>query len=711
MQRSISVSNTSGLPGQNGPNDPGISIKDIIRVLRARAVLIFGCALACVLCSLIYLRMTRPLYEGTATVRIDPSRASSLGLSDLGVAGGSDADSDLHTEIAVLKSDGVALRTLRALPAPVFQSLTGVSQTTAAMPQDVAALSASQQKILNALKGNTEAKPIEGTSLISVSVRAADPRTAADVTNALVNAYIIQSFTSRDNSVTELKAWLSAQMATLKNQVDSAQRKLADFQEANNIIGIAGAGADGNTVTDRLRILNQSLATAQSDRIEKEARLRAASNADPSVLATLFPDPTLNALQTSQVQLQSRAAELSSKFGPKYPPLAEINKQLSTLDAEVAKSENEVRKRLQQEFDASKATQDMLQKEYDDQTRIAYGINRNQAEYAVLQGDVTTSRELYDVLRRKMEQASVDADVNGLKTVRVDSSPVPTNPVEPKQLLIIVGGAILGLFAGVVAAFVGEASSDRLQTRSQVQRELGLPVLGMLPRSARGDDELPMIQRSSSKDAEAYRLLRSVLLALSPNPVKKIFISSALPEEGASAVAGNLAVSLAQTGYRTLLVDSDLRSPSLHQLFSVDNTSGLSTSLLNPESIAGFVQPVTSLTNLTLLPAGPSITFPAERLCSDAFSALMAEWEKAYDFVVIHSAPLLVVSDGICLARTAEAVLLVARHGTTHLQSLDRARLLLESVGVGVSGIVVDEVPQANLESDTYGKVADAYFA
>jgi succinoglycan biosynthesis transport protein ExoP len=694
--------------------DSGVSIGDLFRTLRSRLPLILTCAAVCVLCSVIYLILTKPVYEGAATVRIDPSRAGSLGLTDLTGNATNDGDAGLHTEIAVLKGDGVALRTLQSLSDETFQSLTGVSKSAANLPDRLEALTPAQQDILNNFEGAVDAKQVEGTSLINVTVHATAPRTAADAVNTLIKAYVVQSFTSRDNSVAQLRTWLSAQMATLKNQVDTAQQKLADFQEANNIVGGAG-GADGgagggNTITDRLRILNQSLAAAQAERIDKESQLRSAANASPTALATLFPNPNLNALQASQGDLETKAAQLSAKFGPKYPPLLEINKQLATIDTEIKNNVNSVHQRLQQQYDASKSNEDMLQKQYDTQTKTAYGLNRNQAEYAVLQGDVTSSRDLYDILRRKMAQASVDADVNGLNTVLVDSSRVPTMPVAPKKALILGASLILGLFAGIVAAFLGEALTDTLRNPNQIEREVGLPVIGLLPRDGAGS--LVTLRQPASKNAEAYRNVRNaIMLTLPREHSKKLLVTSSLPGEGMSKVAANLAISLAQAGYRVLAVDTDLRSPSLHQEFGADNTTGLSKVLVDPTQAGKFTQPVKELSTLFFLGAGPSVTFSSERLASESFRGMLQQWESQFDFVVLQSAPLLVVSDGLSLAAWADSVLLVTRYGVTRLKTLTQARNLLRRTDAHVAGVLVDDVPPASMESESYGKVGNAYFA
>jgi capsular exopolysaccharide synthesis family protein len=593
----------------------------------------------------------------------------------------------------------------------------------AGLPDDLASLTLNQQALVNQLELDTDAKQIEGTSIINVTVRSHNPKTSADLVNTLAKAYTVQSFISRDSSVAELRTWLSAQMATLKNQVDSSQKNLAAFEEQNNILGTNGTGTT-NTVTDRLRLLNESLTSAQATRIEKESRLRAASSGDPSALTILFPDPSLTSLQAAQGDLYTKTAQMSAKFGPKYPPLVEIRQQLATVTAQINSAVTTIRSRLKQEYDAAKANQDMLQAEYDAQTRLAYGMNRNQAEYAVLQADVASSRELYDTLRRKLQQASVDADVNGINTVLVDNARVPTIPVAPKKLLILVGSLILGLFAGIVAAFLGEAASGKLRTASQIEK-MGYFVLGVLPRdpvrqaslqmspkSNRGETSLVAFRRPASRNAEAYRNVRNAILLSFPGAhLKKLLITSGHPGEGVSKTAANLAVSLAQAGYRVLAIDTDLRHPALHIEFSVENTVGLTEYLLDPTIPAHFSQPLPDLTTLSLLTAGSPITLPAERLASAGFRSALQGWESSFDFLILCSAPLLVVSDSLPLASWADAVLLVSRYGVTRLKSLGQVQSMLNHTEAQVAGVLIDDVPKGELGNDSYGRIRHAYFA
>ena len=321
-------------------------------------------------------------------------------------------------------------------------------------------------------------KQVEGTQLVGISFRNRDPKLAAQMVNQLVREYAVQNFASRDDSVSQLRTWLTAQMATLQGQVDAAQKKLAQFQEQNNILGTDGAS---NTITDRLRFLNDRLAAAQAERITKEAQLRAAKQGDPGALASLFPNPRLQSLQAEQGALFTQYAQLSSKFGPKYGPLTELKKQMTAVNAEIADDVQSVRNQLEQEYTAANRAQNMLQAEYDQQTQLAYALNRNQAEYTALQSEVKSSRELYDTLRRKLQQASIDAEVSGVNTMSVESARVPSRPVEPRKMLVLVSGVIIGLFAGIASAFLVETNSGKLRTIDQIEEQAGYDILATIP--------------------------------------------------------------------------------------------------------------------------------------------------------------------------------------------------------------------------------------
>jgi polysaccharide biosynthesis transport protein len=289
LRRFDEISTTARHSIHEAGSDSSLSIGDIFGMLWLRKWFIAACVLLCTICSALYITFKTPVYQASATLRIDPARAGSLGLGDLAAAPLENSDV-IKTEIAIIKSDAVAIRALNSLSDEHFTSYTGLGKESRPLPQDSDAITPRQQKAIDQLELQTDAKQIDGTQLVDISFRDKDPKVAAEMVNHLVKEYAVQNFASRDDSVSQLRTWLTAQMATLQGQVDDSQKKLAQFQESHNIIGTNGTS---NTTTDRLRFLNDRLASAQAERIMKEAQLRAAKQGDPGALASLFPNPRL----------------------------------------------------------------------------------------------------------------------------------------------------------------------------------------------------------------------------------------------------------------------------------------------------------------------------------------------------------------------------------------------------------------------------------
>jgi polysaccharide biosynthesis transport protein len=681
----------------------GITVGDVLQRLMAHGWLIAACGLVCLALSWGYV-LHQPLsYEASAILRFDPDRAGSLGVGEQGAQTSGEPGDAIHTELVIFKSDAVAIHAINALTDSEYLRFAGSPRGGVPIPDQVDVLTQDQQKLVNKLEKQLTAKQIEGTQLISVAVKDKDPQIAAALDNNVVKAYERQGFDSRAQAVSQLRTWLSAQMNDLKNQVGASQKALAGFEETNHVIGTAGTS---NTIADRLHFLSEQLSTAQATRISKEAEMRAAEVATPNELASLFPNPKLSTLQTAQGTLYAQYAQLSTKFGSKYPPLENLTSQMKQIDSEIAIEVQSVRNRLQQEYQSAKGAQDMLQAEYDRQTGLAYDFSRNQADYAVLQADVATSRDLYDMLRRKLQQATVDSEIGGLNTTLIQSARVPSETAGPSKLLLLSGGLVLGLFAGSMAAFIFEATSDRVQSTSQVEGNLGLPVLAAVPNRPTSDrflrggsggflDATPSLQKllsdPSSRYSEAVRALRnSVLLAAD---VKTLLVASSVPGEGSGATAANLATVLAQPGVRVLLVDANILNPEIHTALGVDKGVGLSDYLADPSSPPRITQPFPGVDGLHLLTGGNGCPFSSDALASTHFHALLLEWRHAFDYVVVTCSPLLVASTGTLLASWVDATVLVTRYGDSRLADMKRVGELLSRSGATIAGIVINDLP------------------
>jgi capsular exopolysaccharide synthesis family protein len=430
---------------------------------------------------------------------------------------------------------------------------------------------------------------------------------------------------------------------------------------------------------------------------------------DPATLASLFPNPKLQALQTEQGTLYAQYAQLTTKFGPKYVPLAEMKKQLQLIDGAIGDSGQSIRDLLKQQYSAAMNTESMLQQQYNDQTKLAYSLNRNQAEYAELQAEVTSSRELYDTLERKLQQAAVDTQVNAVDTVVVDQARAPVFPIAPKKLIAVLGGLVIGLFSGLVVAFVFESSSGLVRTPEQVEKVTGYRSLATIPREhtkkiARiGDGSnadtisgLITMDNPLSQSAEAYRVLRNALVSSRGSGLETILFTSTLPGVDLTSVVANFAVSLAQTGASVLVVDADMRNPGLHKRFGAEDGIGLGDYLSGEAAVPAVKRPLKQLPNLSLLTSGERPALPSESLASDNFRSFTEKLDSSYDYIIVKSAPLLLVSDALPLASWADCTVLVAQYGATGSSELATARKLLNQSRARIAGVVLLGAPSSS---------------
>lgn len=679
--------------------DNGLSLRDLMAIVKRHRLFIIVCTLVCVALAVLFITLIKPVYEASATVRIDPSRAGSLGVNEAN-AGTPDPTALINTEIAVLTSDGVVRRTLASLSADDLYRLTGQHQDPSVFSRDAQALTADQEKILDDFELNLSAKLVDGTQLITVSFRNANPHLATTIVNQLVLSYTLQTFVDRDSSVTQLRKWLSAQMATLQKQVDASQDKLANFQEENNILGTSNTST---TTSDRLKLLNDRLAVAQADRILKEAQLNAAKSGDIGAIAALYPNSQLDAFEQQQAALYTKETQLAAKFGPDYPPLVEVKKQIQSQSEQIANAVESVQHRLRLEYAAAKSTQDMLQQSYDDQAKTAFLVNRNQGVSDALQAELTSSREMYDNLRRKLQQASVDAQINGIDTILVDSARVPLKPVFPKKLLILGGALFLGLFAGLAVAFVRDSSSDRLGLSANLLNTGVYPTIAVIPRglARRSTAELAgtasSISDPSSVEAEAYSSLRNLLL-LSTNDLSRrtLLVTSSRHDEGSETVAANLAAVLAKTGYSVLLVDASRQPSTLNQELGMTAEHLQGEELLHPGGrIEMPTRPVRDVSGLRFVRLERSSQEGVNEPGWDDLRNTFAHWKNSFQYVVLYAPPVLEASDALLFAKWADTVIVSSRYNSTTLRTLTMSRRLLDTVRAHVAGIVVNDVPQS----------------
>lgn len=667
-------------------------------VLQSRRWLILGCVAGMLVAATIISFLTAKRYDAAARILLELQNTDALGLEQMMSPLSFDMNTRLETQMRVLQSNTIAGEVVRQLRLQRTAEFAGKH----ASDRDFEGLSiAARAHILEAFQRSLRVRLVPRTQIIEVRFRSRDPKLAADVANALAASFIEHNFQTKYRATVQTSTWLTQQLDDLKKRAEASQETLIAYQKKT---GILGTDETHNIITAKLDELNKQLSAAEADRIVKEARYRIAQTADPELIATMVPESVLATLYKRRAEARAQYAQLGTKYGPAYPRLLQLGSQIQALDADVAEEAGKLIEQSRTEFEASAAAEKMLAESFQEQKQEAFKLNENAVQYAILRRDVESSRELYEGLLRKLKEAGILASLKSSNIQVVDPASTPVDPAVPRIALNLCLALAGGVLLGVAAAVVIENADTSIRTPEDVESQCGLPSLGIIPTIRRhkrasaqarlGKQPEPItIAHPGSGGTEAFRALRtSLLLSSSIAPPQVIVVTSALAGDGKSFTALNLAIVLAQANQRVLLLDADLRRPTLHNLLSLPMKGGLSACLAGTENPAAAVTEVKQVAGLHVIVAGYSPPYPAEMLASNAMRQLLERWRAEFGFIVLDTPPTLAVTDAAICASLADAVILVARSEKTGRQSLSRAREVLHRVHAKIAGAVVNDI-------------------
>jgi polysaccharide biosynthesis transport protein len=696
---------------------------EYLRLLLKRKWVIIGCFATIFSVVAIASLKTTPVYEASGTIAVNKpdttlnfqnSTTLSLDYFD---------PTELDTEVKILQSDLLAMQVIRELnldrrPEVSNQAPPSPSSAGDLAPDPLQTDPALASSMIGGFKGSLKVNLSPNTRIIEVHYRSADPQMAANVVNTLMQTYVENNFKARFESTMQASDWLSKQLVDLQMKVETSQEKLVRYQKEHEILG---ADEKQNITMEKLDELNKELTAAESERMDKEAAYRLVESGDPEAIASSVAaaedggpgqagTALLGALRTKEADLKIQAAELNTQFGPSYPKLSVLNNQLKEVDSQIQNEMKKIVSKVRGQYSAALQRENMLRDALDKQKQEANKLNESAIAYTLLKRDVDTNRQLYEGLLQKLKEAGVSAGLKSNNFRIVDGARPPTAPIEPNIPRNLLFAAVLGLASGVGLAFLLEGLDNTVRTTEQAQMISGVASLGMIPLGSKSAREGPNPKRlviASSKEAvelvtqvrpqsqmaESYRALRtSLLLSSIGAPPKVIVVTSALPQEGKTTTSINTAVVLAQKGVRVLLIDADLRRPSIHKTLGMGPHSGLSNVLTGSTTLEQAISPSTVLPNLFVLPSGTPPPNPAELLASANMRDLLNQLREQYDHVVIDTPPSLSVTDAVVLSPRADAVVLVIRSAQTTKQALRRSRDVLMQVNAKVVGVLLNAV-------------------
>jgi succinoglycan biosynthesis transport protein ExoP len=643
------------------------------------------------------------LYDSYGRIEVRSGSSNQYRVSAVGDYSG-DSSSRLLTELEILKSDSLMLTVCREMD---LSNNADFLEVKGPVPHTSLDDGETRQDTVHRLQSNLHVALVPKTDIIRISYSSLNPKMSADIVNRVISDYMQRSYQTRFESSRRVSDFLAGTLEGLKQEVETSQEQLMDMQRR---LGILGFDPNRNQINNSLDDLSRAVGAAKLTRIIAEARYRVLNGMDPNTIeGTIELTPgtapgVLNQLRGQVAATRANYAQMESSLGPNHPQAKALKAQIDELVKEIDAEQNRLLIQAKQNYVVARANEDQTTAALEAQKAEAYKLRDQLVEYTLRQREFEANRNLYDSLQQRLRTASVQSGLESLEIDIVDKALPPANPVLRPQSTMIMTALVFSLLGGIVIAFLMESLDTGLRSIAEIESITELPSLAIIPRARRSSADqagtlttaqrnIGVLTQPKSQFAESFRSLRtSLLLSTAGHPPKFIVLTSATPSEGKTTAATNLAAILAQRDTRVLLIDGDLRRPNIHHRFGLNGKVGLTTVLTGATKLEETVQGVPEIPNLDILPSGPVPPFPTEMLSSGAMDAILRRCGELYDYVVIDSPPILSVTDGVILARQADAVVLVVRHGKSSKHVVRRARDILLRSGSGITGIVLNAV-------------------
>jgi polysaccharide biosynthesis transport protein len=722
-----------------------IDLKQYWLILRRRwlpATLVMG-GVTLITAAVTFLQ--KPVYqaEGQVLLRKDSGLASSMNAnassSSLGALEAlTQKTNPISTEIEIIKSEPILRRTIQTLQL-----------------KDADGKILEQEEFLKLLSV-TNAKE---TDIIKLAYKSTNPQLAMTVVNQLIDLYRERNLSSTRSQASAARKFIESQLPAAENDVKRYELAIRNFKEKSKVISLSD---EAKISVENIGDIQKSLTSVEGQLADAQARsqsLRTQLGVSPAqglAVNAVSQSPAVQKALTEKQENARKLTTLSTELQPSHPTIQNLQKRQTALDSFLKdqvgqvvgqSTTNSSLKTIQSGETQQKLTETLIQTEtqriglqdqvdllrnaqvtYRDRLIVLPRLEQIQRE---LERKLKVAQNTYEALLKKLQEVRIAENQNIGNIETVAQAILPDKPVSPKILLNLAIGTVMGLLLGIGTALLLESLDNSIKTVKEAQAVFDLTVLGTIPALEstekvnlksleRPTPKLSVRDNPRSAVSEAYRMLQANLKFLSSDhPARAIAITSSVPQEGKSTTSANLALVLAEMGHRVLIVDSDLRRPSQHQIWELPNSVGLSNILVESGQWAGVVRSENE--QLDIITAGVIPPNPVRLIDSQRMASLIEEWRRIYDYVLIDTPPLAVASDALLVAQVADGLLMVARPGVLNSASAETAKAALEKVNgseqgksskVNVLGLVLNGViPENEPDSYYYYNAKDYYSA
>ncbi|MBB4153895.1 capsular exopolysaccharide synthesis family protein [Sphingomonas jinjuensis] len=673
---------------------PAIDFQTLWNAMIRNRWIILGIIGTCLAIGLAASMLTVPRYRASASVQIDQRVAKVLGTEDDDNVATSSADADryLQTQVDVLKSRALAIRVADAL------RLTGDADflAAAAIKREDRSPESLRLAVIDALdRGLTVTLP-RNSRVVTISFASRSPTVSAKVANAYVAEFIESSLQRRFDQSAYARNFLSQQLAQAKERLEQSelstnayarQQRLIDASSAAGGASNPGSAPRSITAADLVQ-LNQVHNEAQATRLQAQERWERARATPLMSLPDVLSNQAIQELTRQRAEREAAYRQERERHKPDYPTVREAQAAIDAIDRQIRGIANGILGSIRYSYETAAAQERALGTRIDQLKGATLSEQDRSVRFNILKREADTNRELYDGLLQRFREISAASGATNNNIAVIDQAEAPARPFAPRPLVNLGIGALVGLLLAGLAATLRERLDDSIREPGDTERKLALPLLGVLPR-ATDDDPMRDIAKPRSPLAEASQALRTSLELTSPEGMPHVtLLTSSRQGEGKTTSAVLIALMLAQAGKRTLLIDADLRKPSLHKYLGLGNATGLSTLLAGQAEGAAVVQ-ATAAERLSVITSGPMPPDPAQLLGSSALPDAIAAFAGSYDRIVVDAPPVLGLADAPRLASIVDGVIFVVEANRAHRGGAKAALKRLEGGRATVIGAVL----------------------
>ena len=711
----------------NGPDDDAVSrpvnhqtvidgespslVMQYLDLLRRYKWMIIGGAVVGAFLAILATLFMTPVYTATTTIEIQREQGNFTMVQGTEPESASVDFEFYETQYGLLRARSLAeevARDLKLAGSAEFFELYGVSDAaewfdgerlSPSAPSEADRLNAAADVLLENLSVN----PVRLSRLAMISFTAPDPQLAKRVVDSWAENFIESTLDRKFEASSYARSFLEERLEQLRERIDTSERRAVDYAASQGIVTLPqSTGGDGSgqtverpIVVDDLATLNAELTRAKADRIEAESRLGAEGGATTEGLQ----NNAIGQLRARRAELSAEYSKLLQRFEPAYPPAQALRSQIDELDRSITREERRVRDTLRSTYEASLQRERALAAQVSGLKGDLLDSRRRSIEYNIAQRDVDTNRQLYDALLQRYKEIGVAGGVGVNNIAVIDVAELPTKPSRPRPLLNVLVGLLAGLGLGLVGALLREHMDDGLKDPTEVPRSLLLPLLGTVPEVE--GEPIDQIHDKKSAISEAYFSLQTNLALSTEHGVPRtLAVTSSRPAEGKTTTSVALAEALSRVGKKVLLIDADMRSPSINSIYNLDNDKGLSTILAGQGAAQDQITALTD--NLSVLLTGQRPPNPAELLSGEALANTLEELLTRFDHIVIDSPPVMGFADAPLIADAAQATVLTIKFNDTQVGVARVAIQRLRGAKANILGAIVTRF-DAGKASSSYG--------